>query len=229
MFKAIIFDMDGLVIDSEAGYVAAWRQTALAMGYQIDEDFALGLSGANAEQVKSYLLEKLGNDFDLARFSELSTDYWLGHVEQYGIAVKHGFFSLLELIQQQNLAFCLATNSRRLQALRCLKLAGLENVFSNVIARDDVMTGKPAPDLFLKAAEVLGHPIADCLVLEDSPIGIAAAVAAGARCFYLPSQVVIDPWASQQAMGVFDDLEQVAFELMQLCKQGLENGCRGAV
>jgi beta-phosphoglucomutase-like phosphatase (HAD superfamily) len=102
--------------------------------------------------------------------------------------------------------------------LRCLKLAGLENVFSNVIARDDVVTGKPAPDLFLKAAEVLGYPIADCLVLEDSPIGIAAAVAAGARCFYLPSQVVIDPWASQQAMGVFDDLEQVAFELMQLCK-----------
>lgn len=229
MVKAIIFDMDGLVIDSEAGYVAAWRQTALAMGYQIDDDFALGLSGANAEQVKSYLLEKLGNDFDLARFSELSTDYWLVHVEQYGIAVKHGFFSLLELIQQQNLAFCLATNSRRLQALRCLKLAGLENVFSNVIARDDVVTGKPAPDLFLKAAEVLGHPIADCLVLEDSPIGIAAAVAAGARCFYLPSQVVIDPWASQQAMGVFDDLEQVAFELMQLCKQGLENGRRAVV
>jgi HAD superfamily hydrolase (TIGR01509 family) len=229
MVKAIIFDMDGLVIDSEAGYVAAWRQTALAMGYQIDEDFALGLSGANAEQVKSYLLEKLGNDFDLARFSELSTDYWLAHVEQYGIAVKHGFFSLLELIQQQNLAFCIATNSRRLQALRCLKLAGLENVFSNVIARDDVVTGKPAPDLFLKAAEVLGHPIADCLVLEDSPIGIAAAVAAGARCFYLPSQVVIDPWASQQAMGVFDDLEQVAFELMQLCKQGLENGRHAVV
>ncbi|MEY4210515.1 MAG: hypothetical protein RLZ92_895 [Pseudomonadota bacterium] len=215
MVKAIIFDMDGLVIDSEAGYVVAWRQTALAMGYQIDDDFAHGLSGANAEQVKSYLLEKFGNDFDLVRFSELSTGYWLGHVEQHGIAVKPGFFVLLEFIQQRNLPFCLATNSRRLQALRCLKLAGVENVFSIVIARDDVTTGKPAPDLFLKAAEVLGHPVADCLVLEDSPIGIAAAVAAGARCFYLPSQAVGDPWASQQAMGVFDDLEQVAIELMQ--------------
>ncbi len=216
MVKAIIFDMDGLVIDSEAGYVAAWRQTAIAMGYPIDDDFAQGLSGANAEQVKAYLLEKLGNNFDLARFRELSTDYWLAHVEQHGIAVKPGFFSLLELIQQRNLAFCLATNSRHLQALRCLKLAGLENVFSDVIARDDVVTGKPAPDLFLKAAEVLGQSVADCLVLEDSPIGIAAAVAAGTPCFYLPSQSPIDPWASQQAMGVFDDLEQVAIELMQL-------------
>lgn len=213
MVKAIIFDMDGLVIDSEAGYVEAWRQTAVAMGYQIDDNFALGLSGANAEQVKVYLLDKLGNDFDLMRFSQLSTDYWLAHVEQHGIAVKPGFFSLLELIQQRNLPFCLATNSRRLQALRCLKLAGLENVFSHVIARDDVVAGKPAPDLFLKAAEVLGQPVANCLVLEDSAIGIAAAVAAGACCYYLPSQQVIDPWASQQAMAVFDDLEQVAVEL----------------
>lgn len=219
MVKAIIFDMDGLVIDSEAGYVAAWRQTAIAMGYQIDDDFALGLSGANAEQVKGYLLEKLGNDFDLAQFSELSTDYWLAHVEQHGIAVKPGFFSLLELIQQQNLPFCLATNSRRLQALRCLKLAGLEDVFSAVIARDDGVKGKPAPDLFLKAAEVLGQPVADCLVLEDSPIGIAAAVAAGARCYYLPSQRPIDSWSSHQALGVFDDLEQVAIELMQLLRK----------
>lgn len=215
MVKAIIFDMDGLVIDSEAGYVAAWRQTALAMGYQIDEDFALGLSGANAEQVKAYLLEKLGNDFDLAQFSELSSEHWLAHVEQQGIEVKRGFFTLLDLIQQQNLAFCLATNSRRLQALRCLKLAGLENVFSLVVARDDVVTGKPAPDLFLKAAEILGHAVEDCLVLEDSPIGIAAAVAAGAPCYYLPSQAVKDDWASQQAVAVFDDLEQVAFELSQ--------------
>ncbi len=210
MVKAIIFDMDGLVIDSEAGYVAAWRQTAIAMGYPIDDDFAHGLSGANAEQVKAYLLEKLGNNFDLARFSELSTDHWLAHVEQHGIAVKPGFFSLLELIQQRNLAFCLATNSRRLQALRCLKLAGLENVFSDVIARDDVVTGKPAPDLFLKAAEVLGQSVADCLVLEDSPIGIAAAVAAGAPSYYIPSQLPIDELASVQAKLVFNDLQQVA-------------------
>ena len=229
MVKAIIFDMDGLVIDSEAVYVVAWRQTAVAMGYQIDDDFAHGLSGANAEQVKAYLLEKLGNNFDLARFSELSTDYWLAHIEQHGIAVKPGFFSLLELIQQRNLPFCLATNSRRLQALRCLKLAGLENVFSDVIARDDVVTGKPAPDLFLKAAEILGQPVADCLVLEDSPIGIAAAVAAGAPCFYLPSQLVIDPWASQQALSVFDNLEQVAIALMQLGNHDLENRPYGLV
>ncbi|MFM8340981.1 MAG: HAD family hydrolase [Methylomonas sp.] len=223
MVKAIIFDMDGLVIDSEASYVAAWRQTAVAMGYQIDDDFALGLSGANAEHVKSYLLEKFGDGFDLTRFRQLSTEIWLVHVEQYGIAVKPGFFSLLELIQQRQIPFCLATNSQRIQALRCLSFAGLDGIFQHIIARDDVLNGKPAPDLIIKAADVLAHSVADCLVLEDSPIGIAAAVAAGARSVYLPSQPVVDSWASQQAVRVFDDLGQVATELMQAFDSSLQN------
>ena len=223
MVKAIIFDMDGLVIDSEAGYVTAWRQTAMAMGYQIDDEFAHGLSGANAEHVKNYLLEKFGDGFDLTRFRHLSTEIWLAHVEQYGIAVKPGFFSLLELIQQRQIPFCLATNSQRIQALRCLSFAGLDGVFHHIIARDDVLKGKPAPDLFIKAADVLAHSVADCLVLEDSPIGIAAAVAAGVPCFYLPSQAVGDPWASQQAIRVFEDLGQVATELMQASDSSLQN------
>lgn len=223
MFKAIIFDMDGLVIDSEAGYVAAWRQTAVSMGYPIDDDFALGLSGANAEQVRHYLLEKLGEGFDLARFRQLSTEIWLAHVEQYGIAVKPGFFSLLEFIQQRQIPFCLATNSQRFQALRCLSFAGLDGIFQDIIARDDVVNGKPAPDLFIKAADVLGHSVADCLVLEDSAIGIAAAVAAGTNCYYLPSQQVADVWASQQALKVFEDLEQVSIELRLLSNSSLQN------
>lgn len=207
-YKAVIFDLDGLVLDSESSYVLAWRLAAGELGYRLDEAFLRSLSGVHGQMVEALLLSYCGGDFDINRFKQLSGIYWNKHVQQHGIAVKKGFFSLLKVIAQFELPFCLATNSRRSEAMQCLALAGLDKTFPAIITRDDVTQAKPAPDIFLYAATVLGISITDCLVLEDSPVGITAAVAAASPCLYIPSAYPIDAWAASKAVAVMDDLEQ---------------------
>jgi len=209
-FRAVIFDLDGLVLDSESGYFMAWQLAAKQMGCELNEAFCLSLSGLHGPVINKRLIEYCGADFDLAVFSSLSGQIWQEQVKNRGIPVKKGFHILLECLRQRALPFCLATNSRRIDAEQCLALAGIGGVFSNIVCRDDVANPKPAADIFIKAAECLGLNNCDCLVLEDSPTGVAAAVAADSPCVYIPSCLPADPDASRQANLVLEDLAQVA-------------------
>jgi len=216
-FAAVIFDLDGLVLDSESTYFAAWRLAAAEMGWPLDDAFCATLSGLQGGMVYQRLQRHCGPDFDLERFAALSRRHWLAYLQQRSIPVKPGFFKLLEVIKQLQLPFALATNSRRKDAEFCLEHAGLHDVFQSIISRDDVASGKPAPDIFHRAAEMLGLPAQHCLVLEDSPIGVAAAKTAGAICIFVPSQLPWDADASQAADHVFADLGQVA-DFVSACR-----------
>jgi beta-phosphoglucomutase len=208
--QAVIFDMDGLVLDSESGYFAAWRLAAAEMGLQISEAFCTDLSGAHGAEIRQRLLAHFGLDFQLERFYQLSKEIWLEQVQQQGIPVKSGFYRLLNLIKDLNLPYCLATNSRRVDVEQCLLWAGLEGVFYSIISREDVARPKPAADIFIKATELLNQFPQCCLVLEDSPIGVTAATAAGCYCLFVPSVLPADSEACQRADGVFADLSAVA-------------------
>jgi beta-phosphoglucomutase-like phosphatase (HAD superfamily) len=183
---AVIFDMDGLVLDTESTYSIAWQQAASAMGHHLPEPFCLSLSGLHYSDIEPKLAEFCGAGFDLQTFNRLSGDYWRIHVNGHGIKIKHGFTELIELLVKRNLPYCLATNSRQANTLECLELAGIKDIFQLVVTRDHVQNGKPEPDIFLKAAELLGVDIARCLVIEDSHTGIVAASRAGAVTVLIP-------------------------------------------
>ena len=185
--SAVIFDLDGLVLDTERTYSIAWQQAAASLGYELSLEFCLSFSGLSGQAIRERLANQCGAGFDLTRFFELSGQVWREYVKKQGIDVKQGFFELLALIQAQELPFCLATNSRRVNALECLAIAGLVDVFNLMVCRDDVALPKPSPDVFLKAAEYLKVPINQCLVLEDSHTGVIAAYQAGALVCYIPS------------------------------------------
>ena len=187
------FFMDGLVLDTETTYFVAWRQAAKAMGYVFSEAFCSSLSGLHYQDIEPKLVAYCGADFNLPEFNRLSGMFWREHVNAYGIDIKHGFTQLLEFIVQQQLPYCLATNSRAVNAYECLELAGIKDVFSIIVTRDDVERGKPAPDVFLRSAELLQVPIHQCLVLEDSHAGIEAASRAGAFSIFVPSAEPVDP------------------------------------
>lgn len=216
-FAAVVFDLDGLVLDSESTYFAAWRLAAAEMGWPLDDAFCASLSGLQGGSVYQCLQQYCGPGFELERFAALSRQHWLAYLQRHAIPVKPGFFLLLEVIRQWALPFALATNSRRNDAEFCLGHAGLQDVFQMLISRDDVAVGKPAPDIFQAAAAALGVPAQQCLVLEDSPIGVAAAKASGATCIFVPSQLPADPDASRIADHVLADLGQVA-DFVSACK-----------
>ena len=205
-FSAVIFDMDGLVLDSEATYFIAWHQAAATMGYRLSDAFCESLSGLSGSDVRARLSAECGADFDLFTFKQTADKAWREYVSEHGIAVKRGFNELLAYVVEQQLPYCLATNSRTANALECLELAGLTSVFSTIISRDDVMLGKPAPDIFFKSAETLQIPINQCLVLEDSHAGIVAATQAGAIALYVPSTSTIEPRTVELCTAMMPDL-----------------------
>ena len=192
-FAAVIFDMDGLVLDTESTYSIAWQQAAKAMGYRLSDAFCKSLSGLHYQEVELKLMTECGADFDLQAFNRLGGVCWREHVNVYGINTRPGFTELLAYIVQLQIPYCLATNSSAVNAVECLELAGIAEVFSIIISRDDVPCGKPEPDIFLKAASVLNVPIGRCLVLEDSHAGIVAASRAGAYSVLVPSTEPVDP------------------------------------
>lgn len=209
--------MDGLVLDTESSYRQAWQIAATQLGYPLADEFFLSLSGFHWPAVQQCLLSECGDDFPLQRFEQLSSECWHQFVQQHGIAVKAGFFALLDFIQHQNLPFCLATNSPQADALYCLQQAGLQNTFPHIVSRDQVRQGKPAPDIFFKAATGLGVAIEHCLILEDSLTGVIAAKQAQACVVLVPSVLPVDTRAQALADWVFADLQQVADFLDHAC------------
>lgn len=201
--------MDGLVLDTESSYALAWQQAAFSMDVVLSDSFCQSLSGLGGTDVKNKLLAECGADFDLARFNHIAGKAWRDYVNQQGVPVKHGFHDLLAFIIEQNIPYCLATNSRLANAQECLNLAGLNDVFTSIISRDDVSQGKPAPDIFLRAAQRLNIAIRQCLVLEDSHTGVVAATTAGAVTIYVPSTYPIKPITSELCTMMLPDLQQV--------------------
>lgn len=211
-FSAVIFDLDGLVLDTESTYFTAWQHAATQMGYECSEFFWQSLSGLHAAAIEQQLHQHFGPLFNYFDFAALSSQCWQTVVEQQGIAIKAGFLQVLALLEAQQIPFALATNSPLTNALECLALAKLQDVFNMITAREQVAQGKPAPDVFCKTAAQLQIPVDQCLVLEDSYAGVLGATRAGAPVIYIPSKP-INPAASALATCQLASLTQLADRL----------------
>ncbi len=187
--RALILDLDGLILDTEPGYRWAWRAAAEALDWPLADEFWPALSGMAAEQVWAAMAAAAGEGFDLPALQRLSGEMWLERVTREGIAVMPGFERLLAEMRRLGLPFCLATNSERAAAEFCLRCAGLKGVFETMICRESARLPKPAPDLVLAAARALKTPEAECWLLEDSWLGVRAGLAAGAQCVWVGAAV----------------------------------------
>ena len=209
-FTALILDMDGLLLDTEITYLKAWQQAALSQGYDLDEQFCLSLTGLHYQAVEQQLMAYCDRKLNLDEFRLASGRYWRQHAKRYGIALRYGFEPLLEVIHRLDIPYCLATNSLGSNADECLQFAGVRELFPDIISRDLVMNGKPAPDIFIKAAKVLGAEITDCLVAEDSVTRIEAAKNAGAFSVFIPSVLPVDAQMAEKPDLILDNLADLA-------------------
>jgi len=207
-YKAIIFDMDGLVLDTEASYFIAWQQAAKVMGFKLSDEFCINLSGVSFPDLEKKLISHFGKNFPFSEFCRLSGDFWQAHVQKNGIEVKTGVHDLIDYLQKTRIPYCLATNSPENSARECLQFAGIESLFDLIVCRDHVEFAKPAADIFLRAAELLKQPIQNCLVVEDSYTGLKAAYHAGAHSVLIPS-LDVSPEMQSLAGLVMDDLLQL--------------------
>ena len=203
--RAVIFDMDGLLLDSEPLYRVTWQTAAADLGFPIDDvlyERFVGRGNVEAEQI---LREHFGDVFPLDEFHKRWSRDFDEHVTS--IARKPGAMELLDLLEHRGIPKALATSSPLVLALRCL--GDLASRFTALAFGDEVTHSKPAPDLFLLASERLGIAPAECLVLEDSEAGVRAARAAGMDVIMVPDLVPPSEVVASMATCVCATLHEV--------------------
>jgi len=209
-FKAVIFDMDGLILDTEPTYFAAWKLAAGALGYHMSDSFCVTLSGLPFSLIEVKLAQYFAATFPFKEFYSLSSSIWRANAQREGIVVKKGVHDLVYVLQEAEIPYCLATNSPELNARECLQYAAVDDLFTTLICRDHVQAPKPAPDLFLQAARVLVQPIENCIVIEDSLTGLLAASNANAFSVLVPSMPDINGQMRSLADVVVNDLSELS-------------------
>jgi HAD superfamily hydrolase (TIGR01509 family) len=185
--RAVIFDMDGLLLDSEPLYRVTWQTAAAEMGCPIDNALYAQFVGRGNDEAERLLAERFGDALAIDEFRVRWRRDFDERLEQEPLPRKPGAIELLDLLDERGIAKGLATSSPREIAQRCLGDLALR--FTAIAFGDEVEHSKPAPDLFLLAAQRLGIAPSRCLVLEDSEAGVRAARAAGMDVIMVPDLI----------------------------------------
>ncbi len=197
---AVIFDMDGTLVQTESIHHRAWEPEILATGREITpDDYLRWFTGVTNRDICSGLLGLSGDDIE-ATLAAVDRRFW--EIAEEGISPIAGVHELLHSLRDVPRA--IATNAERDPAMRTLALSGLLTHFEVIVTLTDVANGKPAPDVYLEAASRLKVEPGRCLAFEDSRPGVAAALAAGMHCIALtPTHVGYD--GAHLIVGGLDD------------------------
>lgn len=212
----LLFDLDGLMIDSERIGHDSWRKAGEELGVPVSAELLDGLVGLAHGRTEAFATSILGNA-ELARIlrSTSSRHYWK-MLEEGEIPLKTGIIELLDWIAAQGITRAVATSTQRTLADLKLARSGLQPYFSVTVAGDEVTHTKPAPDLYLAAAAKLGVPPETCIVLEDSIYGLQAGRAAGMQVILVPDLAKPEDCHVSEALAVCADLHQALTVLKPL-------------
>lgn len=207
-FDALLFDMDGLMLDTETLSCAATRRAGAELGIQIDDAMLMGMVGLSEARCTRYIAEYLADEELAARLQQTSRASYRRMLEEEEIPLKPGIIELLDWAESQGIPRAVATSTRRAVADVKLARSGLARYFQHTIAGDEVARTKPEPDIYLATAALLGAAPERCIVLEDSPYGMQAGVAAGARVILVPDLIAPSETQRAQALAACGDLHQ---------------------
>ena len=185
---AVLFDMDGLVLDTEKLYTRFWQEAACACGYPMTKEQALGMRSLNRGAGLSKMQSYFGPDVDYDFIRQKRIELMDAFVEKEGVTLKPGIHELLAFLKERGIKTAIATSSPMERTVLYLTSVGLQNSFDELVSGYMVERGKPEPDIYLYAAEKLGVKPEECMVLEDSPAGILAAHRAGCMPVMIPDQ-----------------------------------------
>lgn len=186
MIQAILFDLDGLMVDSEPHSIASWQAVLALRNKNFDQSLIERSFGLRIDQTAQLLKETYDLPDTLADLAREKIEYQVTHLNG-NIRPMPGLFDLLDEIDRRSLKKAIASSSQRRYVDAVLNSIGLLDRFSVIIAGDQVPHGKPAPDVFLAAAHALQVEPQNCLVLEDAPAGLEAAQAAQMQRIAVPN------------------------------------------
>jgi HAD superfamily hydrolase (TIGR01509 family) len=206
--KAVVFDMDGLLVDTEQVVYEAMRAAAEGSGREMPFDLFKRLVGLPGHASDAIVIEHFGEGFDLTNW-RVAVSRHFDDIAAAGIALKAGVIELLDVLDVRALPRAVATSSTRRAVDHSLGQHGLVQRFHAIISRELQERHKPHPDPFLKAAAALGVAPVDCLALEDSHNGVRAAAAAGMMTVMVPDLLDATDEMRDLAVHIAADLHEV--------------------
>jgi HAD superfamily hydrolase (TIGR01509 family) len=208
-FELVIFDLDGLLIDSERIALEQFHHTAREFGIEIDQKVYLQCIGANAKKVDELLSNALSDQTEYPAFKAAWRRKYKSLIENQPIPLKPGAVELLIDLKARRQNLSLATSTETPQAIIKLTNAGIRKYFDAIIGGEQVSRSKPAPDIFLRAAEEFNVSSEKCLVLEDSENGVNAAIKAGMKVIQMPDLIEPSAALKQQGHIILESLKDV--------------------
>lgn len=213
----VIFDMDGLMFDTERLYHKGWIEAAKLHGYDMTWEMYTKIVARNTRYIKEVLKKELNDEalpFEslYAKKGELCD----AMIAEEGLLKKEGLVELLEFLEEQGIPKVIATSSMRERATHYLELSGLTGRFDGMICGSELEESKPNPEIFLKAAKLVGAKPEECLVLEDSRLGLQAAKAAHMKSVLIPDLIQPDIEMKENATYILPSLRDVISIIKEL-------------
>ena len=205
-----VFDMDGVLLDTEKLYVRFWKQAAADFGYDMTNEIVFGIRSLARKYSVPRLRSVFGEDFPFEKIHARRVELMDEYIRKNGFETKKGLHELLDCLDSVGCKKAVATATRRERALRYLDSVGILHRFDAIICGDMVTNGKPDPEIYLTAAGELDLPAEQCAAFEDSPNGILSAYRAGCRTIMIPDLTQPDEQVMPLLTAVYDDLAQAA-------------------
>ena len=207
-FEAVIFDMDGTLLDTESVFRGIVFEVCTELGFEMTDAVHVSMVGGSHEHTNKLLIDTYGMAFPYTMFDERCR-FMMGERSLGGVPVKAGAFELVTELRERGIPTAVATSSRQRHAHKHLNASGLFDLFDTIVTRDDVLHPKPHPEPYLTAAQRLGVDPLKCLALEDSHAGVRAAHAAGMQTVMVPDLVHPSPEIMALGIAVMESLNHV--------------------
>lgn len=215
MIKAVIFDMDGVLFDTERVAVQSWEKSGNELGYPGMGNLVQHCLGLSKKRSKKVFEKLVGADFPYEEFSHRASELSREYFRCRGVPVKAGVPAALSYLKEHGYLIAVATSTSRKSAMRNFDTTGLTGYFDAIVCGDEIENGKPAPDIYLAAARKLNAAPESCLAVEDSPNGIRSVAAAGMTPVMVPDLVQPDAELEKLFAYCIGSLEQ----LPELCER----------
>lgn len=184
--RGVLFDMDGVILDSEKLYARFWAEGCACFGYHMTYQQALGMRSLNARAGQEYLSTLFGPEISYPVVRAKRIELMDAYVAEHGVEAKPGILELLDYLASRHIPYAVTTASPNDRIQNHLGRLGLYERFDHICTAHEVPHGKPAPDIYLLGAETIGVPPEHCLALEDSYTGLLSAYRAGCLASIVP-------------------------------------------